>query len=256
MCELFAANAKRPQTLNAPLTTFFGNSVMHPHGWGLAVRDAQGAIDLHKGPERAIDAPECRRALATPVNATHVLAHIRYATKGRISPDNCHPFIGHDVTGAEWAFIHNGSIFHPEAIERFMGQAKGQSDSERVLLYLMDALDAAARRGVRDFDGRLSVLADALGTLAPGNKVNVILDDGEFTYVYTDTADDTLYCKQGDQSALFCTEPLDAEGWQAVPKCRLLAYRDGSPVAASERRGELYHLDMEELTAFLLANAA
>lgn len=256
MCELFAANAKHPLRLNDELAAFFGDSPMHPHGWGIAVRNAQGAVDLKKAPERAVDSTACKLALASDVRAAHLLAHIRYATKGGLSYDNTHPFIGQDATGREWSFVHNGSIFHSQAIDRFQAQAKGESDSEQVLLYLMDALGTAARNGQTGFQGRFSALSEALVALAPGNKLNVVLDDGDCTYVFTNTEEDTLFVKRGAGSALFCTRPLGASGWQPLAKCRLLAFRDGALVAASDAKSALYHFDKDQLDAFLLANAA
>lgn len=257
MCELFAANAARPQTLNTQLKTFFGDAEMHPHGWGLATRDEGGRIALRKGPERATDSLELAHVLAAPVRTSHALAHIRYATRGRLSYDNCHPFVGTDATGTEWSFIHNGSVFHPELIEPYGAEAQGQSDSERVLLYLLDALDRAAAAGETGFAARFDALAQALAPLSAGNKLNVILDDGTYTYIHTNTEDDTLFWRQTAEGAvLVCTRPLDAEAWQPVPKRRLLALADVRLVRASEPRGELYHLDEEELSAFLLANAA
>lgn len=256
MCELFAANSKHPLRLDDELAAFFGDSLMHPHGWGLAVRDAQGALDLKKAPERAVDSAACKRALAEGVSSTHALAHIRYATKGSLSYENTHPFIGRDASGREWSFVHNGSIFHPAKLERFDSLALGESDSERVLLYLLDAVDAAARSGRTGFEGRFEALSDALAALAPGNKLNVVLDDGTFTYVFTDTEEDTLFVKQGEGSALFCTRPLEASGWHPVAKGRLLAFRDGSLVSTASAKSALYRFDQAELDAFMLANAA
>lgn len=256
MCEIFAANAKHPQTLNTELTTFFGDSTMHPHGWGLAVRDNRGNIDFHKEAVRAIDSAYLSDILAQPVRATHLQAHIRYATAGNISYDNCHPFIGTDATGTEWSFIHNGSIFNQGLINPFIADEKGTSDSERVMIFLLDSLNRAAFEGAFDFVSRFDVLAQAIAALSYGNKLNVVLDDGTYTYVHTNTEEDTLYYKQGADSVLFCTRPLDDEGWKPLPKRRLFAFRDGKLVYASEEKGGLYHFDRDQMSAFLLANAA
>jgi predicted glutamine amidotransferase len=256
MCELFAANAKRPQTLNDQLTTFFGDSVMHPHGWGLAIRDAQGNVNFHKEAQRAIDSAYLRTILDKPVQATHLQAHIRYATAGNVTYDNSHPFVGTDATGTEWSFIHNGSIFHQGLIQPFTPDAQGTSDSERVLIFLLDNLNRAAFEGVFDFAGRFDVLAQSLAALSYGNKLNVVLDDGTYTYVHTNTEEYTLYYQQRRDSVLFCTRPLDEDGWKPLPKRRLFAFRDGKPVRVSEEKGGLYHFDKKQMSEFLLANVA
>lgn len=253
MCELFAVSARQPQTLNTQLTTFFGDSSMHPHGWGLSLRDSDGKVRLAKGPERAIDSELLARALARPVRTTTALAHIRYATRGRLSYDNCHPFVGVDATGTTWSFVHNGSIFHPELIEEHEAQARGESDSERVLLYLLSALDAA---GAADFDGRFEALSEALAALAPGNKLNVILEDGQNVYAHTNTEDDSLFWHVEDGIVTLCTRPLGGEGWNPVPKRRLIAISQGTVIRTSDLHAGSYRFDEAELNAFMIRNAA
>lgn len=258
MCEIFAANAEQALTLNSELTTFFGDSAMHPHGWGLAVRTAAGDVAFHKEAVRASDSAYLRTLLARPVRASRLQAHIRYATVGKPSYENCHPFVGTDATGTEWSLVHNGSIFRQQLIEPYVEQAQGTGDSERVLLYLIDQLNRAAAEGATDFQSRFDVLASSFAALTEGgNKVNAVLDDGTYTYVHTNTEDDTLYYRRlGKGAILFCTRPLDAEGWRPLPKRQLFAFRDGRLVCASEVRGSLYHYDEDELNAFILAHAA
>lgn len=256
MCELFAANFAQPQTLNSYLKTFFGDANMHPHGWGLATRKPNGKISLHKEGKRANDSRLLKKLLVSPVTTSHALAHIRYATAGHVSYDNTHPFVSHTNDGTKWAFIHNGSIFHQELIEPYGFAARGQSDSERVLLFLTDVLNHAQQEKGAEFEARFNALAQALGELSRGNKLNVILDDGTYTYVHTNTEDDTLFVKQTTEGALFCTRPLDDEGWSVVPKCRLLAYRNGKLVRTAPQLSTFYHFNQRQLDEFLVANAA
>lgn len=256
MCELFAANLQHPQALNSQLSTFFGDATMHPHGWGLAVRESDNALVLHKEARRATDSRLLKSLLSEPVEASHVLAHIRYATAGHVSYHNTHPFVGTDAEGTNWAFIHNGSIFHQDLIRPYTCKARGQSDSERVLLYLLDAINGANRDAAPGPNTRFDALSHAFAMLSRGNKLNVILDDGTYTYVHTNTEDTTLYYQESQDGLLFCTRPLDEQGWQPVPKCRLLAYRDGRLVQEAAPLSTPYHFDQSQLDAFLLANAA
>lgn len=257
MCEIFAANAEKPLALNAELTTFFGDSTMHPHGWGLAVRKNNSEVAFHKEAVRAIDSAYLNYLLARPVRASHLQAHIRYATVGKPAYLNCHPYLGVDETGTEWSLVHNGSIFNQTLIKPFAPFEQGTSDSEGVLLYLIDSLDRAAEQGITDFNGRFDVLAGALAALSNnGNKVNIVLDDGDCTYVRTNTEADTLYYKPGNGSVLFCTRPLSEEGWLPLPKRQLFAFRDGKLVRSSFVQGGLYHHDEQKLNAFILAHAA
>lgn len=256
MCELFAVNARRPMTLNTSLITFFGDSCMHPHGWGLALRDDEGNIAFAKEPVRADQSALLADILDRPIVASHALAHIRYATVGKVSYDNCHPFVGDDATGRQWALVHNGSVFHQELIARYAQLAHGQSDSEKVFIHLMSWINAAAKIGRADDKGRFETLAAAIAQLTYGNKLNLVLDDGTFTYVHTNTEDDTLYYRHIANGVLICTRPLDEAAWSPVPKRRLVAFKDGEVARMSEPAGGLYHFDEEELKAFLFAHAA
>ena len=228
MCELFAVNASKPVEVGGYLRVFFQHSNLHPHGWGISWRESD-EISLHKEPVRAIDSPYLGKLLRDPIAKSHLLAHIRLATLGRIARENCHPFIQSDWSGTEWMMIHNGTIFNDALTTGY----PGGSDSARVILFLIDVLNATQSRygWELDFDARFNALNSALTKLSNGNKLNVILDDGEYLYVHTNTMEKTLYVKQEPGVALFATQPLDASPlWQPVPTAQLQAYRDGELV--------------------------
>lgn len=233
MCELFAVNAARPVEVSGYLRTFYRHSDMHPHGWGISWRDEDGNIILHKEPVRAIDSPFLEEFLTHPLAKSQLLAHIRYATFGRTAYENCHPFTCIDYDGVEWMMIHNGSVFNDALITGYDRHEQGDTDSERVILFLMDLLDVAESRhnGSLDFNDRFDALNSALARLSNGNKLNIILDDGDYLYVHTNTMEKTLYVKREDRAAIFSTQPLDdSPAWQPVPTAQLQAYRKGELV--------------------------
>lgn len=228
MCELFAVNASKPIEVSGYLRVFYQHSDLHPHGWGISWRDGDEVV-LHKEPVRAIDSPFLGEFLRQPLAKSHLLAHIRLATLGQIAYENCHPFVQDDWNGTQWMMIHNGTVFNDALTTGY----PGGSDSARVILFLADILDAAESRYGRDldFDGRFDALNSALTKLSNGNKLNVILDDGEYLYVHTNTMEKTLYVKQEPGVALFSTQPLDSSPlWRPVPTAQLQAYRDGELV--------------------------
>lgn len=207
MCELFAVNANKPVEVGGFLRVFYQHSDLHPHGWGISWREGD-EVTIHKEPVRAIDSPFLGVLLRHPVAQSHLLAHIRLATLGRISYENCHPFVQSDWNGTKWLMIHNGTIFNDALITGYAGG----SDSSRVILFLADVLNSAESRYGRelDFEARFDALNSALTKLSNGNKLNIILDDGEHLYVHTNTMKKTLYVKQEPGVALFSTRPLDA----------------------------------------------
>ena len=128
---------------------------------------------------------------------------------------------------------HNGTIINSALIQGYDELEIGQTDSEQVVLFLMDLLNEAALRngGHLDFSERFVVLSHAFASLSVENKLNLVLNDGTYTYVHTNTVRDTLFSSQVGQTTYFCTVPLNDGGdWKPVLHCRLIAYQDGQMV--------------------------
>lgn len=246
MCELFAINARRPVRANEHLRLFYQDSVEHPHGWGLAWREGDRVM-LHKEELRAIDSVYLDYLLDEPVRSSHVVAHIRNATMGTLTYNNCHPFMRRDLAGTRWIVAHNGTILDDHLTSGYGAYAVGDTDSEQVVIYLVDALDDVIERkgGPLTFGERFVVLAHAMEDLSQDNKLNLVIDDGEYTYVHTNTVRPTLYARVVGGTAFFCTRPLeDGEGWQELPQNRLIAYRDGRMMRMGARHS--FSMDDEE----------
>ena len=237
MCELYAINSLRPVRANDHLRVFYRDSVEHPHGWGLSWReDAQ--VFLHKEELRAIDSLYLSYLLDDPIRSKNVVAHIRQATMGTLAYNNCHPFLRTDASGCRWIIAHNGTILDTRLIDGYGALAVGDTDSEQVVIYLIDELDdVIERKGAPlTFGERFVILSHAVEELSRDNKLNLVLDDGEYTYVHTNTARPTLYARVTGNTAFFCTRPLsDGDGWQALPSNRLIAYQNGRMVRMGAR---------------------
>jgi len=173
-------------------------------------------------------------------------AHIRFSTAGRLCEENCHPFRGEDISGRNWTLIHNGILFNEGLLASYDLKEVGETDSERTMLFLLDVLDETALRSGRlDFDTTFSALASAIGQISNLNRLNLILDDGTYTYVHTNTSEDTLHYRQlADDAIVISTQPLGDESerelWRPVPRNRLIAYRDGRIVRTSKPHGYVF----------------
>jgi glutamine amidotransferase len=242
MCELYAINSKRTVRANAQLKEFFADSPFHPHGWGLAWYEGE-VLQLHKEPLTAVDSAYLNYLLEEPVRASRLVAHIRNATRGVVSFENCHPFVGRDMTGRIRIIAHNGTILNDGLLQGYDQWISGQTDSEQVVLFLMDVINEATIRIGRalDADERAVVLAQAVETLSDFNKLNLVIDDGQRTYVHTNTELDTLFVRQTTSTAFFCTRPLGTRGWDPVPHCRLISYEDGRMVRIAPKHNHSFN---------------
>lgn len=252
MCELFAVNAASPINASPYLAEFYTHSRQHPHGWGLTYRDdavpaSQDNVRLWREPVPAYASSLLPTLLREPIVARHMQAHIRNATCGALSEPNCHPFLQTDIMGRDWTLIHNGILFNEGMLWGYEERTAGQTDSERMSLFLMDIINEAVLRagGNLGFDQTFSALAGSITQLGNLNKLNLVLDDGSYTYVHTNTSSTTLYCFQPkDDTLLFATTPLGTDDekalWKPVPRYRLLAYRNGQLVRASVPHGNVF----------------
>lgn len=265
MCELFAINAGHEVDASPYLAEFYSHSRKHKDGWGISLRksctkpdalsqlpaseilDQDSDVHLYREPVPAWTSKAMESIVAMPLSTSRLEAHIRLSTCGNTIRENCHPFYGTDISGREWTLIHNGILFNEELLATYDRKEAGQTDSERALLFLLDVVNEAAMRtgGVPDFPVRFQALSQAISQISNLNRLNLIIDDGEYTYVHTNTNVDTLHFRQLDADAIvFSTQPLGSQEdrglWQPVPKNRLIAYRDGRLVRTSTPHGYVF----------------
>lgn len=252
MCELFGISSAKKIPVNDLLREFFSHSDKHPNGWGLATFD-HGSASIEKEPVQASRSVYLKERLNHKLCATTLLAHIRYATVGNMEYDNSHPFVRRDAGGRSWVLIHNGTIFDYPALSPYQYRQEGETDSERILLYLVDQIDreqAAAGRALEASE-RFALLDSLIADMAKGNKLNLIFYDGELMYVHTNYAS-SLYVCEGGGTAAFCTVPLKAGCWKPVPFTALCAYRDGQRVFQGQPHGHEY-IDNDSDLKYLFA---
>ena len=245
MCELFGISSQNDFTANEYLKAFFAHSDFHSHGWGLACVSRNAAL-IEKESVKASDSNYLRERLSQPIAEKLLLAHIRYATIGNVEYKNCHPFTGKDCTGRRWTLIHNGTIFDYPALYPYLKTQRGDTDSERVFLYLIDRLnEATLKKGARlHFEERFRLFDEIICDMAKGNKLNLLFTDGKYLYAHTNCRE-TLYYLEKNGVSLVSTQPVSDESWQPAPFCQLLAFSKGKLVkAGTEHRHE--HIQSEE----------
>jgi len=252
MCELFGLTGPDELTVNEYLKTFFQHSTAHPNGWGLAIFRGE-EVNIEKEPAPAFKSKYLKERLKSPVCSGNMMAHIRFATRGHMEYDNCHPFIKRDISGRSWTFMHNGTIFDCPMLNRYFYTQTGQTDSERIILYMIDRInEETVKQGheLKDSE-RFHVIDRAVIDITDHNKVNFMLYDGNMFYVHKNM-EDNMFVKRLGKTLLFVTRPLDDKGWEPVPLCQLLAYRNGRQVLSGTVHPNEYIPDPQDMKLIFL----
>ena len=252
MCELFGVSAESKIPVNEYLNIFFGHSVEHHNGWGLALLD-DGHVAIEKEPVRAVDSMSLKNRLTGRITTSRCMAHIRKATVGDVSFSNTHPFVKSDASGRKWVFVHNGTVFESKETNKYIFVQEGTTDSERVLLYIVGRINEAIAEGLDDTK-KIRVIEDAVLRLTPGNKLNFLLHDGDYMYVHKNEPG-TLFRTVSQGTAVFSTHPLDDRCWEEVPQNRLLVYRDGELIHEAQPHVNTYYHNEEKMRLQYLDHA-
>ncbi|MSX65288.1 MAG: hypothetical protein F2656_05340 [Actinobacteria bacterium] len=136
------AKTSFPALVGDEFSEFVALSSVHCDGWGLSTIDKSGA---HTVLERKVEAAARSASFDSTVasnTADGALLHLRWATKGlSINENNTHPFMYED-----YSFIHNGSIFPPDAIAsyidpKFSKLIVGDGDSEQYFYLVLTEIE-------------------------------------------------------------------------------------------------------------------
>ena len=255
MCELFGVTANRRVKINDLLKTFFAHSNEHRNGWGLAFLD-DNSVSIEKEPTRASDSLYLKNRLTGRIETSRCMAHIRKATVGDVSFSNTHPFVKKDESGRTWVLVHNGTIFESPIISAYQYKQEGNTDSERILLYIVDQVNKHYVDELNSFDvnERIKLIESIIRRLAPENKLNLMIYDGDYFYVHTNEKG-TLYKSERNGSVVFSTHPLQPEGWVEVEQNQLLVYLNGTLIHAGEKHSFSYEEDEEKMKLLYLGYA-
>lgn len=227
MCEIFGICSQERYVVNKYLKEFYSHSNMHPHGWGLACME-ENEVFIEKEPMQASKSCYLKARLSSEIRVSAALAHIRYATIGNVEYVNCHPYTGKDLSGRRWTLIHNGTIFEYSPLNKYLKVQTGNTDSERILLHIIEKIDERQQLLLRPLQARerFRLLDSIFVKMSEGNKLNLLIYDGELMYIHTNYAKSLHYLER-QNCILFSTEPLCKEDWKPVPFTTLMACEEG-----------------------------
>ena len=115
MCQLLALNCKNPTDASFSFSGFAqrgGITDHHADGWGIAFFEGG---DKDRGLRHFIDhtpastSPVAELIRRYPIKSRNIICHIRKATQGVVSLENCHPFV-RELRWRYWVFAHNGNL--------------------------------------------------------------------------------------------------------------------------------------------------
>lgn len=240
LCELYGIVGNNKININKTLSLFYKHSDKNPHGWGLAYLDDNDISQtIYKEAVCANESKILPKLFKKPIETKVAIGHIRFATIGKITKVNCHPFSINDCTGRQWTLAHNGNIYSGLKLISYTKTQIGQTDSERVLLHIIENIDKATNEKGAELSAteRCKLVDISISELSYRNKLNLLIYDSELFYVHTNIKD-TLYYSLQEDHYCFVTVPLENNfEWSKVPLNKLNVYLGIDRVYLGEDHG-------------------
>ena len=256
MCRLFGQHAHPGFDYSTPLCSAHNalrfQSHAHPHGWGIGWYD-EGRPVLRRGllPAHADEAfVEAARSARSAV----VVAHVRDASIGPVSPENTHPF-----QHGRWLFAHNGTVARykrgravREAIlseidADLRAQVRGETDSERCFLLFVSRLRARAPLEGASIAQVLRALAETVEVVrriadrrtSKPSTLNFLVSDGRVLAASRHGKSLHLATDAGPLHAfVVASERIGAAPWEEVPEGGFVGTDDGVHAYSSPAMGK------------------
>jgi predicted glutamine amidotransferase len=246
MCRLFGCLSREPGPVTHELfraaNALRVQSKEHPDGWGLGWYE-NGMPHVVRSLTPAHGDAEFEK-LSHYVSAQTVVAHVRKASVGAISPENTHPF-----QRGPWLFAHNGTLPEWEAVRGpleaqlepgLRSELRGETDSERCfylfltrLLHRCDLENASTSDAIEALRETQALLKQT--SPAPASTT-FLITDGRLM----------LACRRG-RTLFISAPPADDQG-----RCTYVAVASedpGAPPPGEPRRKSWRQLPEESILA-------
>lgn len=252
MCQLLGMNCNVPTDVMFSFAGFAergGRTDHHGDGWGIAFFEDKG-LRHFVDHQSAAESPVAELIRHYPVKSRNVISHIRKATQGAVTLENCHPFV-RELWGRYWVFAHNGDL--KDYAPRLHGSFRpvGHTDSERAFCWLLQEL-AKSHASVPSIAELTLTLRELVPQIAKHGTFNFLLSNGEALWAHASTnlyhvvrqhpfgsatlRDEDLsvnfaeHAAPGDRVAVVVTAPLTTdEVWTPFAPGELRVFVDGAP---------------------------
>lgn len=214
----------------------------HVDGWGMAMSspDCTQMAQVERQVGSAYQSPVYETAVNNLLESPPriVLAHLRQASYGiSCTLPNTQPFF-YSIEETTWAFIHNGTIYDPNSLERDDSYplTSDGSDTEVLFHHIMTQLKVP--HGTTPPD-RFRQIVDVFSSLSVRfSAVNSLLSNGSEFYAIrwanVNLSYYTLYYSKLPSAVVICSEPIlndniDPESWKIIPNHAVLRVYDDPP---------------------------
>ncbi len=227
MCEVYGFCGNKPTRLNRYTNEFWLHSRVHQDGFGYYLADRNL---LYVNPNSAMN--YIKGLGKFNFESKLALCHIRFKTHGPASALNCHPFIKYDVKGIRWSLIHNGYIDDSPAVAALGTLQKGETDSERILLCIVEAINSFYEHSYFEnynefFNCMYHVIENTCHELSTLGKTNLIFTDSLTNNMYVYMNAHSLYYLKTDSGIHVSTTKLTDEDWNSVIPNKLHIFNNG-----------------------------
>lgn len=251
MCQLLGMNCNVPTDVMFSFAGFAergGRTDHHGDGWGIAFFEDKG-LRHFVDHQSACVSPVAELIRQYPIKSRNVISHIRKATQGEVTLENCHPFV-RELWGRYWVFAHNGDL--KDYAPRLHGSFRpvGHTDSERAFCWLMQEL-AKSHASVPSIAELTLTLRELAPQIARHGTFNFLLSNGEALWAHASThlcyvvrqhpfgsatlRDEDLsvnfaeHAAPGDRVAVVVTTPLTQdETWTPIAPGELKVFVNGA----------------------------
>lgn len=256
MCQLLGMNCNVPTDICFSFEGFHvrgGLTDHHRDGWGIAFFEGPGCR-VFLDSKATIESPVADLVRRYPIRSKNVISHIRKATQGAVSLENCHPF-QRELWGKYWIFAHNGNLDALPAGTAEDYVPVGRTDSEQAFCRLMGSLRSRFPGGDPGNGEILKALADFTPAIAAHGPFNYLLSNGEVLFAHCSsnlhyivrkapfghahlidqdlTVDFSELAGADDRVAVIASFPLtDNETWTPMAPGQLLMFAEGEPASA------------------------
>lgn len=192
MCEMLGLSFSQPVRITFSFSGLLTGSGWNHDGWGIGCfPDGKAAVVFKEAVAGHDSLLASFLTSYLPLRSATYLAHIRRASRGKVTVSNTHPFNRH-LKSLEFLFAHNGTLDKSQLKSGNRYRPVGESDSEKALCYLMSRMEAwkiypvLKGKHVGYTQQQFSTIRNILLDINQYGSLSCIFSDGTTLFSYRD----------------------------------------------------------------------